>query len=93
MENIYCCKCGKSVSSQVPDNTIVRAWVECPECVEKQSEQPIDGDNLTNWLTTLPLDKIVPFMKELINMLVEQELVMITDKGIPCHYHTGNPIV
>lgn len=35
MTQIPCNKCGKGVSSPVPDNTIVRAWVECPECVAK----------------------------------------------------------
>lgn len=34
MERIHCNKCGKSVSTEVPDDTIVRAWVECPECVK-----------------------------------------------------------
>ena len=34
MERIHCNQCGKSVSSEVPDDTIVRAWVECPECVK-----------------------------------------------------------
>ena len=33
---ICCMKCGKSVSSPVPKDTIVRAWVECPECLEKK---------------------------------------------------------
>lgn len=32
---ITCSNCGKPVSTEVPDDTIVRAWVECPECVEK----------------------------------------------------------
>lgn len=38
MERIHCNKCGKSVSSEVPDDTIVRAWVECPECVAKSPD-------------------------------------------------------
>ena len=29
---IKCCRCGKSVSTEVPNNTIIRAWIECPEC-------------------------------------------------------------
>jgi hypothetical protein len=32
---IHCCRCGASVSSPVPENTIVRAWVECEQCIEK----------------------------------------------------------
>lgn len=38
---IKCNRCGKGVSSQVPEGTIVRAWVECPECVEKDNEPGI----------------------------------------------------
>ena len=30
---IKCSKCGKSVSTEVPDNTVIRAWIECPECI------------------------------------------------------------
>jgi hypothetical protein len=29
--------CGKGVSTEVPEDTIVRAWVECPECLERKS--------------------------------------------------------
>jgi len=31
---IYCYFCGKSVSTEVPDETIVRALAVCPECIE-----------------------------------------------------------
>jgi hypothetical protein len=37
-ERIWCMQCGKSVSSPVPKDTIVRAWVECPECIEQRSK-------------------------------------------------------
>lgn len=33
-ERIRCMKCGKSVSSPVPKDTVVRAYVECPECLK-----------------------------------------------------------
>ena len=33
---LKCNKCGKSVSTEVSKETIVRAWLECPECIEKQ---------------------------------------------------------
>lgn len=33
-ERILCMGCGKSVSTPVPKDTIVRAYVECPECLE-----------------------------------------------------------
>ncbi len=35
-ERILCMNCGGSVSSPVPKGTVVRAWVECPECIEKK---------------------------------------------------------
>lgn len=36
-DSIHCSRCGKLVSSPVPAGTIVRAFIECPECVEKQA--------------------------------------------------------
>lgn len=33
---LRCNGCGKSVSTGVPDHTLVRAWIECPECIEKR---------------------------------------------------------
>jgi hypothetical protein len=38
--------CGKSVSTEVPDGTIVRAWVECPECIEKDPRFVRDDKSL-----------------------------------------------
>jgi DNA-directed RNA polymerase subunit RPC12/RpoP len=35
---IRCMNCGKSVSTPVPKETVVRAWVECPECIEKKTK-------------------------------------------------------
>jgi DNA-directed RNA polymerase subunit RPC12/RpoP len=36
---IRCMKCGKVVSSApIPSNIIIRAFIECPECVEKESK-------------------------------------------------------
>lgn len=32
---ICCSSCGKTVSTEVPDGTIIRAYIECPECIEK----------------------------------------------------------
>jgi hypothetical protein len=39
-ERVLCMSCGKSVSSPVPVGTVVRAWVECPECIEKAEASP-----------------------------------------------------
>lgn len=35
---LYCYNCGKSVSAEVPDSTIVRASLQCPECLEAASK-------------------------------------------------------
>lgn len=36
---IGCSKCGKNVTNIQSDKPIfVRAWVECPECIEKESD-------------------------------------------------------
>jgi chromosome segregation ATPase len=35
---IRCNSCGKSVSSEVPDDTVLRAYAECPECIEKRPD-------------------------------------------------------
>lgn len=39
---LKCNKCGKSVSTEVPETTIVRGWIECPECIEKSEELLLD---------------------------------------------------
>ena len=31
---VLCSRCGKSVSSALSAPVVVRAWVECPECLE-----------------------------------------------------------
>lgn len=38
---IRCLGCGKSVSSEVPDCTVVRAAVWCPECIEGDQLLPL----------------------------------------------------
>jgi hypothetical protein len=35
---LTCNNCGKVVSTEVPDNTIVRGWIDCPECIEKNDD-------------------------------------------------------
>jgi hypothetical protein len=35
---LKCCGCGIDVSTEVPDGTIVRAWIECPDCIVKANE-------------------------------------------------------
>lgn len=41
MGAVYCSKCGKRVSNEVPEDLVVRAWIECPECLEAKKEGPI----------------------------------------------------
>jgi len=40
-ERIYCSNCAKPVSNIFWINTtlIIRAWIECPECIEKADER------------------------------------------------------
>jgi hypothetical protein len=38
MMRLYCTVCGKSVSTEMIDETIVRAALICPECVDEMSE-------------------------------------------------------
>jgi len=33
---LFCIECGKSVSSELPAKTIVRAICICPECIERK---------------------------------------------------------
>jgi DNA-directed RNA polymerase subunit RPC12/RpoP len=39
--SVHCSRCGKSVSNTVEGELYVRAFVECPECVEKQYDPVI----------------------------------------------------
>ena len=34
---LHCNRCGESVSTEVPNDTVLVGWIECPECVEKKS--------------------------------------------------------
>jgi hypothetical protein len=33
---LFCASCGKSVSTELPDDTVVRAALVCPECIESE---------------------------------------------------------
>lgn len=39
MKFLTCNKCGKQVSTAVPDDTVVRGWIECPDCIDETIEQ------------------------------------------------------
>ena len=36
---LHCSECGKQVSSSFPRDVVVRAWIECPECLEKRESK------------------------------------------------------
>ena len=36
LKRIKCNVCGKPVSTLVPVDTVIRAWMQCPECIEKE---------------------------------------------------------
>ena len=41
---IHCLVCGKDVCPvELPDNTIIRAWIECPECAGGEKGSYIEG--------------------------------------------------
>ena len=41
---VRCSKCGQIVSQAFPGDIIVRAYVECPECVEKRDQFELIGE-------------------------------------------------
>lgn len=77
---IRCNECGKSISTEVPDETIIRAWIVCPECIEgKVKEQTNDykycGCN-SNWKAYYTLSE------------KQQEDVFVTSEECPqCQYN------
>lgn len=38
-KNVHCSTCGKVVSGTMDGTFVVRAYVECPECIEKQPDK------------------------------------------------------
>jgi hypothetical protein len=47
---IKCNICGKDVSTEVPEGTVVRAWIECPECTQDEIDSHWDGSKDQNAL-------------------------------------------
>jgi endogenous inhibitor of DNA gyrase (YacG/DUF329 family) len=39
---VRCARCGKSVSSPLVEPVILRAWVECPECIEQRATAKLE---------------------------------------------------
>ena len=38
LTRIKCNVCGKPVSTLVPVDTVIRAWMQCPECIEMEDD-------------------------------------------------------
>ncbi len=84
--------CGKSVSTPVPTDTIVRAHVECPECIEVGPLAVMDherGDDraairaLVNGIKEiedhLRNSRLAPFTQTEILVLLEQTRLRFSD--------------
>lgn len=39
MTVVRCSRCGKGVSTPIPEDTVIRAWIECPECLEAKANE------------------------------------------------------
>lgn len=48
IDYVTCSKCGKQCSNKTGQELIVRAWVECPECIEKEKSFEIRLSAKTN---------------------------------------------
>lgn len=53
---LYCFSCGVSVSTEVPDETVVRAVLYCPECIPRcvRDDAPSIMDRLRESLRDAP---------------------------------------
>jgi hypothetical protein len=64
---LICFTCGKPVSTEVPDSTIVRGTIDCPECVE--DERPDQGDG--EWIKGLVDDGVAAEARRIRRELLE----------------------
>lgn len=57
----YCCSfCGKSVSSELPDDSVIRGVIFCPECIQaKKVLFPEDADDVSATMAYRLAQKIV----------------------------------
>jgi len=42
MKYVMCSRCGKRVSNIVSEDIVVRAFVECPECIQGDDDEETD---------------------------------------------------
>jgi len=47
----HCHSCGKSVTSELPDHSIIRAVMFCPECIEENRVVVVAQDAIKNGST------------------------------------------
>ena len=53
MKKLTCSKCQCTVGNfEVPENAVIRAWIECPECTEKEIEEETRTHLLVSACTT-----------------------------------------
>ena len=76
---LRCFSCGKSVSTEVPDDTIFRATAECPECVETHDYDSLEKlrakiDHLKTLLRSVRDEYVVTRkLWDLINAVLDNE--------------------
>lgn len=52
-KNLCCSRCGKRVSTPVPKDTTVRAWIECPECIKNYKDNLLSEVELEKFAKNL----------------------------------------
>lgn len=78
---ITCNKCGKPVSTEISDNTIITAWVECQKCISDSYSFRVL--NISNNLSFYPESRLDTMeFKELIEHVEdEQQLFVYCDES------------
>jgi len=57
---IPCNVCGKAISTEIPNDSIIRAWVECPECIQEEKEARLKEDRIKQAFSLPICDKPEP---------------------------------
>ncbi len=71
VDYVACSKCGKRVSNLVGKELVVRAWVECPECLA-EAPKPTEYPDLQKKLEIMPLEDLGRTMFWLTGFMSEQ---------------------
>jgi len=75
---VHCSKCGKPVCGPLAHDVVVRAWVECPECIKAE------GDLVAN-----AIDENVAAEREASREIARQEMLRLQEWEQ--HPHPDNP--